>query len=66
MYTLDNLLALVDLGGGLLHELVTLLANLYDLCAFDAKGLDGLEDLLGNGASILVLGEDVWVVESVV
>lgn len=66
LLTLVNLLAAVDLGNLLLEELVTLLANLDDLSAGDAKLRDLSEDLLGDLASSLVLGQSIRVVEGVI
>lgn len=66
LLTLVNLLAAVDLGNLLLEELVTLLADLDDLGAGDAKLRDLSEDLLGDLASGLVLGQSIRVVEGVI
>lgn len=66
LLTLVNLLAAVDLGNLLLEDLVTLLADLDDLGAGDAKLRDLSEDLLGDLTSSLVLGQSIRVVEGVI
>lgn len=64
--TLLNLLSTPDLGNLLLEELVTLLADVNNLLASDAKVLDSSQDLLGDLGSGLVLGQGVRVVEGVI
>ena len=64
--TLGDLLSAVDLCDLLLEELVTLLADVYDLLASNAELGDGLEDLVGDNTGILVLGQGVWVVEGII
>lgn len=62
----DTLLGAPDLIGLVSEELVTLLANVDDLLAGDAKVLDGSEDLLGDLSGSLVLGQGVGVVERII
>ena len=66
MRTLVDLLAAVDLGDLLLDELVALLADVDNLLARDAKLGDGGQDLFGDLAGGLVLGQGIRVVEGVV
>lgn len=65
-HTLGNLLSSVDLCDLLLEQLVTLLADLYDLLASYTELGDSLQDPVGNGTSILVLGKSIWVVKRVI
>lgn len=64
--TLDNLLSAVDLGKLLFHQLVTLLADLDNLCAGDAELGDLSQDLLGDLTSGLVLGQSIRVTQRVI
>lgn len=64
--TLVDLLATVDLGDFLLEDLVTLLADFDNLGAGNAKLGDLSEDLFGDLASVLVLGQGVRVLEGVI
>lgn len=64
--TLYDLLSTVDLCDLLLQELVTSLADCDDLLSGSAKSSNGLQDLLGDLSSALVLGEGIRVIESVV
>ena len=64
--TLDDLLSAVDLCDLLIEELVTLLTDVYDLCASNAELADGLEDLVGDGTRILILSKGVWVVKGII
>lgn len=65
-HTLGNLLRLVELGSLLLELLVTGLGQAQDGGALDDGLLDGSKDLVGNGGSILVLGDGIGVGEGVV
>ena len=65
-HTLGDLLSSVNLCNLLLEDLVSLLADVYDLLTSNAELGDGLEDLVRDGASILVLGKGIWVGESVI
>lgn len=65
-HTLCDLLSSVNLGNLLLEELVSLLADVYDLLTSNAELGDGIEDLVGDNTSILILGKGVWVGEGVV
>ncbi len=66
LLTLGELLSSVHLCDLLLEDLVTLLADVYDLGASNAELGDGLEGLVGDHTSIFVLGQGVWVGESVI
>jgi hypothetical protein len=64
--TLDNLLSTVDLGKLLFKQLVTLLADIDNLCAGHAELRHSGQDLFGDLGRGLVLGESIRVVEGVV
>lgn len=64
--TLDNFLSTVDLGKLLFEQLVTLLADIDNLCARHAELRHGGQDLFGDLGSGLILGESIRVVEGVV
>lgn len=66
LLTLDNFLSTVDLGKLLLEQLVTLLADIDNLCAGHAELRHGSQNLFGDLGSGLVLGESIRVVEGVV
>jgi len=63
---LGDLLSSVDLGDLLLDELVSLLADVYDLGAGNTESGNILQDLLGDLRGGLVLGKSVGVVEGIV
>ena len=65
-HTLGNLLSSVDLCDLLLKQLITLLADVYDLLASYTELGDSFEDLVGNGSGILVLGKSIRVVKRVI
>ena len=66
LQTLGNLLSSVDLADLLLEELVTLLADLYDLGIDMAQCGYRFENLLGDLGSSLILGKSIWVGKSVI
>lgn len=65
-HTLGNLLSSVDLCDLLLEQLITLLADRYDLLASYTELGDSLENPVRNGSGILVLGKSIWVVKRVI
>ncbi|KAL7923847.1 hypothetical protein ACQKWADRAFT_288019 [Trichoderma austrokoningii] len=64
--TLENLLSTVNLGKLFLEQLVTLLADIDNLCAGHAEFRHSGQNLFGDLGSGLVLGESIRVVEGVV
>ena len=66
MLTLCDLLSTVDFCDLFLQEFVTSLADGDDLLPSSAKCSDGLQNLLGDLSSALVLCEGVRVTEGVV
>lgn len=66
LLTLCDLLSTIDLCDLFLQEFVTFLADGDDLLPRSAKCSDGLQNLLGDLGSALVLCEGVGVTESVV
>ena len=65
-HTLGNLLSSVDLCDLLIEQLITLLADVYNLLASYAELGDSLEDLVRNRSGILVLGKSIRVVKRVI
>lgn len=64
--TFGDLLSAVDLSNLLLNQLVTLLADIDDLCTRHAELRHGSQNLFRDLGSSLVLGESIGVVESVI
>lgn len=64
--TLEDLLSTVDLGKLLFKQLVTLLADIDNLCARHAELRHSSQNLLGDLGRGLILGESIRVVEGVI
>jgi hypothetical protein len=64
--TFCDFLSSINLRDLLLQKLVTTLADRHNLRASNTELCDILQNLLGNGGGTLVLGEGIWVIESVV
>lgn len=64
--TFGDLLSAVDLGNLLLKQLITLLADIDNLCTRHAELRHGSQNLFRDLGSSLILGESIGVVEGVI